>query len=172
VAAIASHAGVSQETVYKAFGGKTGLIEALYRQALLGEGPVPAYQRSEELRSNASPHDVVRGWSRLATEVAPRVSAVQLLVRDAALVDPSLQSLLDELDADRLERMTQNARFLASAGHLRPGVTLAQAVDLMWAVTAPEMIELLVDRRGWSTDRYADFVYETLTNALLRPRSS
>ncbi|MDX6326052.1 MAG: hypothetical protein QOK15_2406 [Nocardioidaceae bacterium] len=168
VAAIATRAGVSQETVYKTFGGKTGLIEGLYRAALLGAGPTPAYERSERLRSEPDPHDVLRGWSRLAIEVGPRVTAIQLLVRDAAIVEPDLRHLLDELDADRLARMTENARFLESAGHLRPGLDLQQAADLMWAVTAPETIELLVHRRAWSLERYADFVYDTLASGLLR----
>jgi AcrR family transcriptional regulator len=172
VAAIATAAGVSRETVYKTFGGKTGLIRALYRAALLGAGPVAAYERSDRLRSTVDPYEVVRGWSRLATEVGPRVTAVQLLVRDAALVDPDLKDLLAELDADRLTRMTENARFLEAAGHLRPGVDARRAADLMWTVTAPEMIELLVHRRGWSLDEYAALLYQTLTSQLLRPRTT
>ena len=167
VAAIAEHAAVSTETVYKNFGGKSGLIEALYRDALLGEGVVPAYERSEQLRGEADPHVILRGWSRLAMEVGPRVAAVQLLVRDAALVDPALAALHARLDEDRLSRMTDNATYLHSAGHLRRGVTIQQAADLMWTVTAPETIDLLVLRRSWTPQQYADFVYETLEHALL-----
>ena len=172
VAAIARGAGVSQETVYKTFGGKPGLVEALYRRALRGAGPVPAYERSDRLRSTPDPREVVRGWSRLATEVGPRVSAIHLLVRDAVIVDATLKPLLDELDADRLARMAENAQFLESAGHLREGVDAEKAADLMWAVTAPEVIEILVFRRGWSLDRYAEFIYDTLTNGLLRPTAT
>jgi AcrR family transcriptional regulator len=167
VAAVAAEAGVSQETIYKTFGGKAGLIEALYRSALVGGQPIPAYERSERLRLEADPHDVLRGWSRLAMEVAPQVASIQLLVRDASLVEPGLQPLLEELDQDRLSRMVENARFLHDAGHLREGVHVDEAADLMWAVTAPEVVELVVRRRGWSLERYADFVYETLAAGLL-----
>ena len=167
VAAIAEHAVVSTETVYKSFGGKSGLIEALYRDALLGEGAVPAYERSEQLRGEADPHVILRGWSSLAGEVGPRVAAVQLLVRDASLVDPALAGLHARLDEDRLSRMTDNATYLHSAGHLRRGVTIQQAADLMWTVTAPETIDLLVRRRSWTPQQYADFVYETLEHGLL-----
>lgn len=166
VAAIATGAGVSQETVYKTFGGKTGLVEALYRQGLLGAGPVPAYERSDSLRTNPDPHEVVRGWSRLAMEVSPRVSPIGLLVRDAALVDPGLRDLLEELDDDRHRRMTDNARYLHEAGHLRPGVSVQAAADLMWSVTAPEMFELLVVRRGWSLERYGDYVNSAVAGLL------
>ena len=169
VAAIARRAGVSAETVYKAFGGKRGLIEALYRQALLGSDPVPAEHRSEVLRRHRDPHDIIRGWSRLSMEVAPLVTSIHLLVRDASLVDRRLRSLLADLDDHRLARMTENARFLDEAGHLRPGVPARAAADLMWTVTSPELVELLVHRRGWSLEQYADFVEQSLAGALLRP---
>lgn len=167
VAAVADRAGVSPETVYKNFGGKTGLVRALYGQAIRGEGPVPAEQRSNRLRTHADALDVVRGWSRLATEVAPRVVPLLLLVRDAAVLDVASRGLLAELDGARHRRMADNAEFLHSAGHLRPGMTTAMAADLMWSISAPEMFELLVLRRGWSLEQYADFVYGAIANGLL-----
>jgi AcrR family transcriptional regulator len=167
VAAVADRAGVSPETVYKNFGGKTGLVRALYGQAIRGDGPIPAEQRSNRLRTRADALEVVRGWSRLATEVAPRAAPLLLLVRDAAVVDVASRDLLAELDAARYRRMTDNAEFLYAAGHLRPGTTTAMAADLMWSISAPEMFELLVLRRGWSLEQYADFVYRSIANALL-----
>lgn len=167
IAAVADRADVSPETVYKHFGGKAGLVRALHDQALLGAGPVPAEHRSDSLRTHADPLEVVRGWARLSTEVAPRAAPILLLVRDAALVDTAMAELLAELDETRHRRMTDNAESLYSAGHLRPGVTLQVAADLLWSVSAPEMFELLVRRRGWSIEQYADFVYRTIVHGLL-----
>jgi AcrR family transcriptional regulator len=167
VGGIAELAQVSAETVYKSFGGKSGLIDALYRDALRGEGDVPAYERSDALRNDTDPRRVLRGWSRLAMEVGPRVAAIQLLVRDASIVDPTLRALHAELDEERFARMTENARFLKAAGHLRRGVTARHAADLMWTVTAPETVDLLVHRRGWTHQQFADYVYETLAAGLL-----
>jgi len=167
VAALAEAAGVSAETVYKSFGGKSGLVRALWQKALEGAGPVPAELRSDALRKQEDPRVLVRGWARLATEVAPRVVPVLLLVRDAAVGDPAMRRLYDDMERARLERMTDNARHLADAGHLRPGVGLAGASDVLFAVSAPEMFELLVLRRGWSPDRYAGFVADTIAAALL-----
>lgn len=167
VTGIAEAAGVSPETLYKAFGGKPGLVRGLRANALLGAGPVPAEDRSDQLRDLADPRAVVRGWAKLAGEVAPRVAPILGLVREAALLDPNLRHLADDLDADRLRRMRANARFLADAGHLRPGVSLTQATDVLFAVSSPEMYELLVVRRGWSLRRYTGFVADTIENALL-----
>ena len=168
VAAVADAAGVSPETVYKGFGGKTGLVRALWEEALRGEGPEPAETRSDRLRSAADPHVIVRGWSRLATEVAPRLVPLLLLVRDAAVSEPALREQYEAMDRSRLSRMTQNAEALHRGGHLRAGVDVARAADVLFAVSSPEMYELLVLRRGWDLDRFAELVYLTIANALLR----
>src|ERR1700682_5875253 len=51
IAAIADNADVAVETIYKAFGGKPGLVRAIWEQGLAGAGPVPAEQRSDDMRA-------------------------------------------------------------------------------------------------------------------------
>jgi AcrR family transcriptional regulator len=169
VAAVARRAGVSDETVYKSFGGKSGLVRELRARALQGAGPEPAEARSDRLRDETDPVRIVRGWARLAAEVAPRVAPVLLLVRDAALVDPGMRILLTELDEERRRRMATNAAALHGAGHLRPGLTVQRATDLMFAASSPEMFELLVLRCGWDLERYSRQLEDTLRAGLLRP---
>src|ERR1700738_1683282 len=89
IATLAADVGVSVDTIYKSFGGKPGLVRAICEQALAGEGPVPAEARSDALHTaTRDPRAIVRGWSVLATEVAPRVAPILLLIRDAAAADP------------------------------------------------------------------------------------
>ena len=168
VASVAERAGVSHETVYKNFGGKPGLVRALHDDAIRGDSPVSPYQRSEELHSQSDPYEIARGWSRLSMEVAPRVSPLLLVLRDAAIIQPHLRGQLAELDDERHQRMSQNAQFLQEAGHLRETVTTGAAADLMWSATSPEMYELLVLRRGWTLDQYADHIFLSVSS-LLRP---
>jgi hypothetical protein len=69
---------------------------------------------------------------------------------------------------DRTEPSTQlNARRLHRAGHLRDGITVAQAADVLWTYSAPELYELLVLRRRWTPKRYGRFVADAMINALL-----
>lgn len=157
VAAVAAEAGVSAEMVYKAFAGKPGLVQALMLRALAGDGPVPAEERSDALTDAPfDPRTVIAGWARLTMEVAPRVSPVALLVREAAASDPAAARLRDDLDQRRLERMKRNATALRE--HLRPGLDVDAAADVLLAFSAPELYELLVLRRGWSLPTYAEFV--------------
>jgi hypothetical protein len=90
-----------------------------------------------------------------------------LLVRSAAGADPELRGVLREIDAARLRRMTHNARRLRKAGHLRRGLSVSMAADIMWTYSSPELYELLVTRRGMTLRRYAHFVTEAMVAALL-----
>ena len=166
VTSIAAESGVSPETIYKSFGGKPGLVRALVHRALVGAGPVPAETRSDALRAT-DPANLVAGWARLATEVAPRGAPIMLLARSAASSDPQMREVYDEIDATRLRRMHDNARALAALGGIREGITVEEAGDVLFTVSSPEMYELLVMRRGWTIERYSAYVRETITHALM-----
>jgi AcrR family transcriptional regulator len=168
IAAIAADAGVSADTIYKSFGGKPGLVRAIRTKALEGEGPVPAEQRSDAVQIRETDgRKIIEAWGALTAEVAPKVAPILLLMRAAAATEAEGQTLLEEMDADRLRRMSANARRLRDAGHLRAGVSLAHATDVLWAYSAPELYELLVLRRGWTARRYGDFVATAMIDALL-----
>ena len=100
-----------------------------------------------------------------------RVAPLLLVLRDAARVDPEAGALADELDQSRLARMAENARYLAFAGHLRPGVTASDARDVLWLCSSPELFDLLVNRRGWSLDQFSHFVADTMTKRPALSRS-
>ncbi len=170
ISAIAEAAGVSVETIYKAFGGKPGLVRAMVAKGLEGAGAVPAEQRSDEMQAaERDPRTVIRNWTRLATEVAPRTAPIVLLIRSAAGTDPDMAGLLAEVDDQRLRRMEQNARTLYERHALRPEITLEEARDVLWASSSPELFELLVLRRGWSADRFAAFQAALMIALLLPP---
>lgn len=168
IASIAEAADVSVETVYKAFGGKPGLVRAIWGRGLEGSGPIPAERRSDEMQLlETDPRQVIRNWGTLSAEVSPRAAPILLLLRTAAAGDSEMATLLREVDDARLTRMQHNARRLHDRGDLRDGVTLAQARDVLWTYSSPELYELLVLRRGWGLERYGRFIAEAMIAALL-----
>jgi AcrR family transcriptional regulator len=164
VAAVAAEARVSVETIYKAFGGKPGLVRAICDTELAG-----GERRTRLPLTEPDTRAIIRGWGRLSAEVAPRVAPILLLVRDAAATDPAMAHLRAEMDAGRLRRMTRNATHLADAGHLRDDITIQHAAEILWAYTSPELYEMLVLARGWPLDRYSDFIADAVIAALLPP---
>jgi AcrR family transcriptional regulator len=166
--AVAAEAGVSVETVYKAFSTKAGLVRAIRDRALLGEGQVPAEERSDDARDRATdPAEIIEAWVALQLEVMPRVAPILLVVRSAAEADPTLLDLRQELNDARLSRMAEHARHLADRGDLRPGLSVREARDAMFALSSPELYDLLVLRQGWSPASYGTFVHRSLVAALL-----
>lgn len=170
IAAVAAEAGVSVETVYKAFGGKPGLVRAIYDRGLVGPEPVPAYRRADELRERETdPRAIMRTWGTIASEVSSVVSPIERLVRAAAASDHDMAALLQAHNDLRERRARHHARFLKERGYLREGVSVAQATDILWTCTSDELYDLLVTQRGWSPPRFARFLADFMINALLPP---
>ena len=168
VATVAADAGVSAETVYKAFGGKAGIVRALYERGLAGIGPVPAPER---LDARSARHldaaDVLRHWSQLAVEVAPRAAPIALLARTAAATDAEVAGLVKEMNAQRLERMAHNARWLRKHPGLCPRLKVAEIRDVLFVYTSAELYEALVLDQGWSLRRYGEFLRRGMCGQLL-----
>ncbi len=154
---VAQSCEVSAESVYKRFPGKPALLRAVVSQALQGIGPVAAETRADALPAGDL-EALLGGWARLAAEVAPRVAPILLLVRTAAGQDAELTGLARELDDNRRTRMTDNARRLAGAGHLRRGLSVQRAADILWTYSSPELYDLLVVQSQWTLDHYAAFI--------------
>jgi AcrR family transcriptional regulator len=166
---VAAAAGVSVETIYKTFGGKAGLVRAICDRALAGRGPLHAEMRSDDMaRREQDPREIIRQWGVLTTEVAPRISPIVLLLRDAAAHDPEMAALQADLDTQRLARMTHNAK--AITGHLRPDLSVEDAGVILWTYSSPELYELLVVKQGWPVERYGKFVSDALISHLLAAR--
>lgn len=168
VASIADESGVSVDTIYKAFGGKPGLVRAIHDELLAGQGPVHAEERSDALQTTEpDPRVIMRGFGQFSKEIAPNVAPLMRIIREAAATDPALAELWDVLAERRLQRMTHNARNLEAAGHLRPGLGVTRAAEIMWIYSSQEMYWLLVDDLGWDLDTFAEFIGDSLAAALL-----
>ncbi len=162
---LAQACGVSAETVYKRFAGKPGLVRAVVSQALRGIGPIAAETRSDALAAGDL-QSLVRGWGQLASEVAPRVAPILLIVQAAAAHDREIAVLQQELDDARRVRMTTNASRVADAGHLPGGISIERAGDILWTYSSPEVYDLLVLRSGWNLDQYAGFIADGVSAQL------
>jgi AcrR family transcriptional regulator len=170
VAEVATAAGVSVESVYKAHGSKARLTLALFHDAIAGQDDEPAELRADRISSGEpDPRKRLRAFGGLVAEVTPRVVPVMLLVRAAAVSDPESAAVWRQMLDERLARMADHARRLADDGQLRPGVTVEEARDVLWLYSAPEVYELMVDGRGWSAERFGAWVGEAYVRALLPP---
>ena len=116
-------------------------------------------------------HGKLRMFADTLADILPRTAPIQLLIREAA-ADPGLDAVWQQIKFGRLMGMTDLADNLAAGGHLRAGVTVEHARDILWTYSAPEIYELLVIERGHSTQDYADFISSGTVAALLPERST
>ena len=109
----------------------------------------------EQLRLFAA--DIVLRLERAAPLVA--------VVAGASRSNPELAQLLATLHSDRLKNLRTLVDALAANGPLR--LQGDDAVDTVWALTSPELHQLLIRIRGWSRHRYQDWLASSLAGLLL-----
>jgi AcrR family transcriptional regulator len=169
IRAVAEAAGVSQETVYKAFGSKRRLVKAFYDRALAGDDePVPMARRPavRALLAEPDPYRKVAGYARLARQVSERVGTIAARLGAGGAEAAAITA---ETDRERLAGVTGFVAHLAAGGHLRAGLDPGEAADACWLLISPEVYRLATAERGWSGDTYADWLTRMLTATLLDP---
>jgi hypothetical protein len=68
----------------------------------------------------------------------------------------------------RLSAFRTLAQLLADRDALKPGLSVAEAADVIFGLLSPELHLVLTTRRSWTTQRWQQWVTEMLTTALLR----
>jgi AcrR family transcriptional regulator len=167
IRAVSEHAGVSPETVYKAFGGKPGLVKALWDVTLAGDDePLAMAKRPAllEVWRTPDPQAKVRLYAAFVRGVHERLAFLFTLLSQAG---PEAATVLADSEAERLTGVTAFVTHLADQGALRPGASTAQAADACWALTGPQLFTQLTTGRGWPPGAYQDWLAEILAATLL-----
>jgi AcrR family transcriptional regulator len=173
MAGVAAAAGVSTQTVYKAFGSKPALVKRVYDVTLVGDDePVPLTDRPEvaAMRAQTDPRRFLAGYAELGRGLAERLGPLlRVLVGGARTGDPELREFVDTVNGERLVGSGQIVDRLVELGALRPGLSPERARDAIWMLNSVEVWSLLTEQRGWSGDEYADWVGRAMGDAVLSP---
>jgi AcrR family transcriptional regulator len=167
IAAIAERAGVSEETVYARFRNKRTLLGELVRRAVRGNDPRPAPEQ-DGARALAAVTDQATQLRLLAADIVlrlERVGPIIAVVSVAARSDPELADLLSRLHTERRTNFAGFVAALAENGPLR--LPADEAVETVWALTSPELHQLVTQVRGWTRGRYTDWLADSLARQLL-----
>ncbi|WP_052847807.1 TetR/AcrR family transcriptional regulator [Streptomyces avicenniae] len=166
VRAVADRAGVSAETVHKAFGGKAGLMKTLWDVTLAGDDePVPMAARPalQEVLRTRDPRRKLRLYAAFVRDVHERLAPLFLFMSQAG---PEAARVLAAGEAERLAGVTAFVTHLADEGLLRAGTDTARTADACWALTGPQLHQQLTKERGWPPAAYEDWLTTTLTTTL------
>ena len=168
--AIADEAGVAVQTLYFTFGTKRALLSEILDIAIAGdEEPVATLDRPhiQALLDDPDPVAQLRGQARVTRTVYERLAPALEVVRGAATADPDLAALWERSIQQRATVMERFIAALAAKTALRGGMDQATAVDIALALQSPELIMFLTGKRGWSPDKYEQWLADALISELL-----
>jgi len=170
IAAIAEEAGVSAESVYAHFGNKRTLLGELVRLAVRGgdSAPVPEQRGPRAIAAETDQCEQLRMFAGDIVLRLERAAPLVAIVSGASRADPELADLLSRLHADRLRNLGRLVSALEAHGPLRLGTD--EAVETVWALTSPELHQLLTRVRGWTRRRYCDWLAASLAALLVTSR--
>jgi hypothetical protein len=100
-------------------------------------------------------------------EILARAASIFEVMRAAAKTESEINQHMQHLLKERLENMTSFARHLAANGPLRDDMDAAHAGETLWALTSPELFNLLILDLGWPKEKYSEWLANSLIKLLL-----
>jgi len=170
VAAIALEAGVSLKTVYVVFGSKSGLLRALWHRLLRGDSedtPVGEQPWFRRVIDEPDPRKQLRLNAHNSREVKQRAGVLMEVIQGAAPGDEEIGRLWSRIQTEFHENQRTVVVSLRKKGALREGIDVDAATDVLWTLNHPSIYQLLVGERGWSPDRYEQWLDDLLSSQLL-----
>jgi AcrR family transcriptional regulator len=169
---IARAAEVVVETIYRAYGSKGELFKAVVRTAVAGgaaRAQVPAEQRPAiaAVIAETDPDRQFELYAATQPGIHARAGPLLRVLIGAAATDPELAQLWAQIEQERLNGMGRFAQLLADRGALRLDLSVEEARDLLWTLNSLAVHDLLVVQRGWSSERYRDWLAGAMTRELL-----
>ena len=170
IRAIAAEAGVSVPTVELLFGTKAQLLHVVIDVAVAGDDePVPVLSRAwaADAQSARALADFLSVVAQVVSEAQARSAGVILAAYEAAASDPDIQLLILDRESQRERTTAWIVDGMLERAALRPGLDRAGAIDTVWMMMDPVIFNRLTRHRGWSPDRYASWLADSIAQLLV-----
>ncbi len=170
IEAIAQEAGVATETVYAAFGNKREILSTLIDVSIVGDDrPIPLMQREGPLSvlQEKNPYRQIEIFSHDIQEIMNRMAPIFEIMRIASKTEPEIADMLQQILMSRYHGMEKFIQYLSADITLQEDHTPAEVVETVWAITSAELYNLLTVDRGWSGEKYEQWLAITLKKLLL-----
>lgn len=164
IEAIAERAGVAAPTVYASLGSKRGILMALLDR-MAADADLPRMQAAVRA-AVGDPRKQLRETVAFTVRFYTGGADLIDIARTVSGVEPDLREMWREGEGRRYRAVTDLARSWREAGALAPGLSAEEAGDIVWALSGPDVFRLFVLRRGWSVERFENWIGTTLEGLL------
>jgi AcrR family transcriptional regulator len=171
MADIAREAGVALQSVYKVGHSKADLLHEVRDLAVAGDDQqVMLLDRPEysAIRTETDPDRQVEMFASLIATTMERLAPVWVAYREAAAVDAKAAA---NLVTTQQRRYHTFVNVIGAIPEHRLRHSPAQSTNTAWAVASPDVYLLLQSVLDWDTDRYSEWLSQTLTDLLLLSES-
>ena len=165
VAQIAAAAGVSAPTVFAGFKSKVNLLKVAAETMIVGDAePVPLHERPEmrHVYAGATADELLDRLAALNAVAAGRAYPIFAVLLAAADAEPEVAALVRLIDEQRLAGSARLARAVLDRLGADDPARLEEVRDTIWALNGLAMYGLLVVQRGWTAERYRDWLSKAL----------
>jgi AcrR family transcriptional regulator len=165
---IAREAGVAYQTVYAAFGTKLAVARAIIWSSFQTEG---IDQLMAEARESGDLEVALRIGVRITRRLNERFAAIVRFMRESG--DPDLLAEYHKIESLRFEQIRDVVSpVLKATGRLRGGISPADAVSSIWAMSGTDLYNQLVSGRRWTPSRYEEWLKNALVHMLMEPSNT
>jgi AcrR family transcriptional regulator len=162
---IACEAGVAHQTIYAVFGTKLAIAQGIIWSSFRTEG---IDQLMAQARESGDLEVHIRTGVRMARLLNERFASIVRFMRESG--DPALLAEYHKIERLRFEQIgAQMSALLKDSGRLRAGISPADALASIWAMTGTDLYNQLVTGRGWTPSHYEQWLAGALVSTFLQP---
>jgi AcrR family transcriptional regulator len=165
VTAIASHAGVSVQTIYNSVGSKAKIVHQLI-EILDEAGGV--LEVAERIPATSDPEELLGLAVATSRSINESCADIVTVLFSAAATEPEIRAVRDESRRRHRDGVGRVTRRLHRLGALGAGLDTSTATDILAGLTDPQVARTFVDDYGWTWDQWQSWTTTSLAKLLLR----
>lgn len=162
---IAKAARMSRQAVYLHFADRGELFIALARYTDEKRG---LEREIQHIRDAPNGLEAIRRMVSLQARSNPTIWPIARMFEAVRRSDPEVERPWQDRLKHRLIGCHQIMRRVEKEGELSPDISLDVAGDLLWTLTSLRMWEDLVLLRGWSPEKYEEYIYDLILRSLTK----
>ncbi len=162
ISAISEEADIPAPTIYSAFGSKANILARITDTWMIDARTTRIARASLREPDPARRLVMLAELNRRQLEVGFDVVGIY---QEAARTDAQMAEALRNVLAAREREIHRLVKSIDA--RLKPGLSTEAALDITLTLTLPEVYRTLVVERGWTAERYEDWLAATLVDQLL-----